>query len=155
MIEFAILLTVLLLLVMGIMDFGFMFTGNEELASAARNGARYASVHPTSWTNAASPASNTIEGMIMNGLGNTKLTNDDSHITIAWLTPSGVACGQYSESSNSFVAQSGQSQSSCVVAGALIKVTVSYTYTPITPYLHAMWPNGVTLTSTATMAEEQ
>src|SRR5579875_284680 len=118
MIEFAVLLSLLLLIVMGIIDFGFIFTDNEELASAARNGARYASVHPTAWSNAASPASNTIEGMIMNGLGNTKLTNDDSHITIAWLTPSGVACGQYSESSNSFVAQSGQSQSSCVVAGA-------------------------------------
>lgn len=155
MIELALTLSILLLVIQGIMDFGFAFSDEIAIANAARNGARYATTHPTAWTNAASPAITTIEGVIMSAGGASSITNDDSHITVAYLTSGGTACGQYSQASNSFVAASGYTQATCVVAGNLIKVTVTYTFNPITPGIHALFSHGMTLTGTATMVEEQ
>jgi Flp pilus assembly pilin Flp len=46
-VEFAIILPILLLLVMGIIQFGFIFNGQITLTSAVREGARYAVVGNT------------------------------------------------------------------------------------------------------------
>ena len=40
---------VLLLLLMGIVDFGLLFSDRLAMSNAARGGARWASKHPTSW----------------------------------------------------------------------------------------------------------
>jgi len=45
--EFALILPVLLLLVLGIVEFGYVFTVYSGLFNAAREGARYGIVHPT------------------------------------------------------------------------------------------------------------
>ncbi|MFQ4149952.1 TadE/TadG family type IV pilus assembly protein [Arthrobacter sp. LAPM80] len=44
-VEFAFILPVLLLLVIGIMEFGFLFNQQISASNAAREGARYAAVH--------------------------------------------------------------------------------------------------------------
>lgn len=44
-VEFAFILPVLLLLIMGIMEFGFLFNQQISASNAAREGARYAAVH--------------------------------------------------------------------------------------------------------------
>jgi len=46
-VEFAIILPILMLLVMGIIQFGFIFNGQITLTSAVREGARYAVVGNT------------------------------------------------------------------------------------------------------------
>lgn len=45
MVEFALVLPVLLLLLLGIIDFGFYFYNDLQLTQAARDAARYASVN--------------------------------------------------------------------------------------------------------------
>lgn len=44
-VEFALVLPVLILLLLGIMEFGRIFAGYLELQNAARDGARYAAIH--------------------------------------------------------------------------------------------------------------
>ncbi len=46
LVEFALGLTILILLILGIVDFSRMAYAKNALASAAREGARYATVHP-------------------------------------------------------------------------------------------------------------
>lgn len=45
LVEFALVLPVLLLLLLGIMEFGLMFSNKLTLVNAAREGARYGAVH--------------------------------------------------------------------------------------------------------------
>lgn len=45
LVEMALILPILLLLLMGIIDFGWIFANQIELQNAARDGARYASVN--------------------------------------------------------------------------------------------------------------
>jgi Flp pilus assembly protein TadG len=152
----AIVLPILLMVMFGIAEFGIFFTQAQAVTIAAHNGARYATVHPTSWSNAASPPANTIQGQILLGETTTSIPNDDSHISIAFQTVSGsnaATCGHYSASSG-FVAASGYSQSTCVVSGSLIQVTITYTYHFMTPGFQNIFPNGLTFSPGASMLEE-
>lgn len=45
MVELALVLPILILLLLGIMEFGRIFAGNLELQNAARDGVRYAAIH--------------------------------------------------------------------------------------------------------------
>lgn len=47
LVEFALVLSVLMLVLMGIFDFGRAFYANSALTNAARDGARYAIIHYT------------------------------------------------------------------------------------------------------------
>jgi len=152
--EFALVLIPLLLCVSGAVDMGFIFSNREAIINAARDGARYATTHPTAWSNAASPAINTIEGQILNDSGSASVSNDDNHISITYLTSTGTRCGNYSVSSNGFVAQTGYTQTTCLVPGSLIQVQVTYQYHILTPLIGQIFSN-VNITSTATMVEEQ
>src|SRR5205814_1973276 len=53
--ELAIVLPLLLMVMFGLVEFGIFFTQAVAVTNAAHNGARYAVVHPTSWSSAASP----------------------------------------------------------------------------------------------------
>ena len=154
-VEMALCLPILLLLVSGTMDFGRMFEQRIAVTNAARDGARYATTHPTAWSNSSTPAINTIEGQILNAGGPGAISNDDSHITIAYLTSSGTQCGSYSASSGAFVPVGSYTQSTCVVPGSFIDVTVTTTYGMITPGMAQLFPSGVAVSSTASMLEEQ
>jgi Flp pilus assembly protein TadG len=152
--EFAIISTVLILMLAGAIEFGMLFGHKIELANGARAGARWAASHSTSWSAAGSPASNSIEGQILAAGGTTQLANDDSHITIEYFDNSGssaVLCGHYSAASNSFVAQTGYTQSTCVTAGALVKVTLTSSYPLLTRSLGASFGSAVTVKSVAAM----
>lgn len=155
MVEVGLVLPFLFLMVAGIIDFGMAFSARVALNNAARNGARYAATHPTSWSNAASPASTTIQGQIIAAEGGARLTNDDSHITISYLTTTGTTCGSYSASSGSFSANTGYTQATCVVPDNTVQVQLTYHYTPITPGLSKLVSGGFTFTTTAEELEEQ
>ena len=98
--EFALVSVVLALFLACSIEFGLLYGHKLELANSARTGARWGAAHSTTWTNAASPASNTIEGQVLAGGGTGGLPNDDSHIVIEYFDTapaSPVLCGKYSQ----------------------------------------------------------
>ena len=156
LVEFALVAMLLLVLVLGIFDFSYLFAGRIEAYQAARVAARFAATHPTAWSAAANPDRTTIEGNLVLTAVPAKVTNDDAHVTISyWLPGAGAAvqCGAWSASSNAFVPQTGYTQSTCVVAGTLIKVHAVYLYTFITPMLARTF-GTLTVTVDASALEE-
>ena len=157
LVELALSSILLLLLLLGIVDFGLLFSDRLAMSNAARGGARWASKHPTSWSNAASPNSNTIEGQVQAAGGVVSIPNDDSHLNITYYDMSSgspVQCGSYSASSGAFVPATGYVQSTCVIPGTMVRVKVNYTYPLLTPLLSALYPGGVAVTATAAFVEE-
>lgn len=156
-VEFAIVSGVLFLLVLGILDFGYLFASRIAATNAARTAARYAATHPTAWTNSTTPASNTIEGQLQLVAVPAVIANDDSHVTISYLLPgsgSATTCGQWSAAANAFVPVNGYTQGTCVVTGSLIQVQATYVYTWITPFLSSYF-QAVSITVLAVELEEQ
>jgi Flp pilus assembly protein TadG len=128
-VEFALVSVVLVLLLAGAIEFGQLYAAKLDLAGAARDGARWASTHPSSWTNAASPASNTIEGQVQGAGGAAAVVpNLDANMLIEYFAYSGgtaAPCGRYSQATNAFVAQGSYTQATCLVPGTLVRVTVT------------------------------
>lgn len=156
MVEFALVSSLLIVFVLGIMDFAYLFSGRLAAYEAVRNAARYAVTHPTAWSNAASPPAASIEGHLVLASAPAQIANDDSHVNIAYYLPgSGTStkCGEYSASSNSFTPVTGYTQATCVLPGTTIQVTATYKYTFVTPLLKATWTN-LTITTTAAAMEE-
>jgi Flp pilus assembly protein TadG len=155
-VEFALVAIVLFVMLFAIFDFGIFFAGRITATNAARSAARYAATHPTSWSNASSPPSNTIQGRLVSGAVPAAISNDDSHVTISYIVPGvgpGSTCGQYSAASNSFVAATGYTQATCVVPGSLVQVHVRYIYTLATPALSALGLNPTSITVDGLAAE--
>lgn len=168
MLELALILPMLLLMVLGLVDFGFVFSDRLAVYNGARDGVRYATTAPTAWSSASTPGLNTIEGEVRNAGGTATIVNDDTHIVISYFTTTGALCGRYSAGTNSFVPQSGYTQATCVIGGNFVQVQASYYYPFITPlpaivnqlFSFAMpagttFPTGVNLVSSSTMVEEQ
>jgi Flp pilus assembly protein TadG len=108
-VEFAIIFPVLLLLVFGIIDFGFGFHAWDASENAAREGARVGAVKPSLFdieTRARSTSSS---------LDQSKLTVDTSCSTDKGVSFHGCPAG------------------TSWVEGDIVKVTVSYVYDYITP----------------------
>ncbi len=156
MVEFALISMLLIIFVLGIMDFAYLFSGRLAAYEAARNAARYAATHPSSWSNASPPAASSIQGHLVLNSAPAAIKNDDAHVTIAYYVPgSGAAtrCGQYSATSGTFTAVGAYTQTTCLIPGTTVQVSATYTYTFITPLLSAAWRN-LTLTTTASAMEE-
>jgi len=135
--ELALVSTVLALIVAGAIEFGLLYGHKLELSNGARAGARWAAAHPTSWSAAASPASNTVEGQVLAAGGTSALSNDDTHLTIEYL--------------DSSAARAGYTQASCVSPGNLVRVTLAQDYPLLTSILGGLFGAAVTLKATATM----
>lgn len=158
LVEFAVVSLILLLLVAGIIDFGTLFSQRLELDNAVRVGARYATENPKLWTSTASPADNTIEGQIIYAGDTREIPNDDAHIAIKYYTYDKVSqtktyCGYYSVTANAYQTVAGIPQTSCVIPGSLIEITVNYDYTLLTPVLQSVFGATVRVQSRATMVE--
>ena len=154
MVEFALVSMLLVLLLGGAVEFGFLYDHKLELSNAARAGARWGATHSSSWSAAASPASNTVEGQVLGAGGTSALPNDDSHVLVEYLDVAGgslVQCGKYSVSSASFVANAGYTQATCVTAGKYVRVTLTNSYPLVTGILGGIAGARVTLQATATM----
>ncbi|MGH7903869.1 MAG: TadE/TadG family type IV pilus assembly protein [Candidatus Dormibacteraceae bacterium] len=159
LVELAISSLFLLLLVMGIVDFGFLYSDRLAISNAAREGARYASLNPTFWSNAATPDSNTIQGEIRLAGGTLDIVNNDSHISIAYYDASSgssaVYCGAYRASTGSFVAAPGYTKTQCTSPGNIVQVSVNTTYPLLTPLLSGLFSGGVNVAATAAFVEHQ
>lgn len=137
----------LIILVMGIVEYGKFLEMQQTIITVVRSGARYASLHPTSWSSASTANGNTIEGVMQAEAGSLNLQNTDAQITVAYYDnagggPNPPICGQYSQVSAAFSPASGYTQATCVKAGSIIKVTISYPYSPVTPVLSAFHFNA-------------
>jgi Flp pilus assembly protein TadG len=145
LVEFAVMAIPMLLLLMGLIDFGFLFEKQVTLTNAARSGGRYASLHPTALSNVASPASNTIQGQIRLAGNNGSLPNDDSHILITFY-PAGstTACGTYSQASNTVIYSGGYTQATCLGVGNSVKIELTNSNQLLTPLISSLYPSGVT-----------
>jgi Flp pilus assembly protein TadG len=154
LVEFALVSIFLALLLGAVIEFGFLFAHKIELVSAARAGARWGAGHSTAWSSAASPASTTIEGQVLAAGGTSTLTNDDSHLAIDYLAVSGsttTVCGHYSAGGGAFVAAGGYTQATCVVAGNLVRVTLTKSFALVTGLLGQVGGAAVTVSSTGSM----
>jgi hypothetical protein len=153
MVEFALVGLMFLVVVLGIMDFGYFYSGKVSATAAIRVAARYGAVHPISWDNSANPSTNSIQGKLKLTAVPAVVVNDDAHVTISYLRPgvlaAGTICGQYSATTNAFVgATGGDNVSNCPIAGNLVSVKVIYNYQWITPMFKAGFQN-VTITGQA------
>jgi Flp pilus assembly protein TadG len=105
-VEFALLVPLLMMLVFGIVDFGYMMNRNTMLANAAREGVRAASLGAT-----ADEVTATVEHAL------TKMDGEVT-VTVSCLKPDGVACSAYSADAAS---------------GGTAAVDVDYDYHWVTP----------------------
>jgi Flp pilus assembly protein TadG len=108
--EFALIVPVLLLLFMGILDFGRAIYGYNTLANAAREGARVAIVDQT--VTAGVPVAAQRAADQSTGLGVDPATDVD----VEYTQPDGTACPNHS-------------------LGCIATVTVRYEFTAITPII--------------------
>jgi Flp pilus assembly protein TadG len=154
LVEFALVSVVLALLLGAVVEFGFLFSHKLELTNAARSGARWASLHSSTWSANASPDSNTIEGQVRAAGGTSLLPNDDAHLAIEYINVSGSSqtlCGHYSAAGAAFVAAGGYSQATCVIPGNLVRVTLTNSYSLVTGLLGGGVGSSVTLKAVAVM----
>jgi Flp pilus assembly protein TadG len=145
---------ILALLLGAVVEFGFLFSHKLELTNAARSGARWASLHSTTWSANANPDSNTIEGQVRAAGGTSLLPNDDSHVVIEYFNVTGATntlCGHYSAAGAAFVAAGGYSQATCVIPGNLVRVTLTNSYTLMTGLLGGGVGAAVTVKAIAVM----
>jgi Flp pilus assembly protein TadG len=146
MVEFSISILVLMIIFLGIMDFGYLFSGYVSAHNAVRGAARFAATHPSAWTNVANPPDKTtIEGNLKLTAVPAVIPNDDSHVTINYIVPTtgsttGVQCGHYLPSTG-YVADNGYAQPDCVAAGHLVQIKATYIYVFMTPMLSKAFSN--------------
>lgn len=131
LVEFALILPVLVLILMGVFDFGRAFFAYNAISNGAREGARYGVIHPTRRDSdglAPYDEENTIEEK---AAAQTFILDMDE-IDIQVTFPSGTD-----------------------QRGDPITVTVTYDFRAITPLIGDIIGNPLTLQSSATMIIEQ
>lgn len=148
-VELALVAPVFLLLIMSILGFGLLFENKIALDNSVRSSARYASSHPDSWSN--------IVAKVQKSGGTTSISTSNISITYATIGSSGTStCGTYS--SGSFTATSG-TEKSCLIQGDLVTIQAATTYTIPVPIISRLvslfYPNGVPISSTSSMWEDQ
>ncbi|HEX4755411.1 MAG TPA: TadE/TadG family type IV pilus assembly protein [Candidatus Dormibacteraeota bacterium] len=156
MLEFALIMPFFLVLAVGAVDFGNYYELRVTAVNALRDGARYGTTHPTAWSNAATAATNSIEGLIQAEGGDPTIVNDDSHMLIAYYDTSTspfTECGYYVATSNSFAALSTYTQATCVKAGNEIRVQITDSFRPLVPLANYL-PAVNTLVLTYSMLED-
>jgi Flp pilus assembly protein TadG len=153
MVEFALVGFMFFVVVLGVMDFGYFYSGKVSATAAIRVAARYGAVHPVAWDNASNPSPNSIQGKLKLTAVPAIINNNDAHVTISYLRPgtlaAGTICGQYSAATNAFVGATGSDNvGNCPIAGNLVEVNAIYNYQWITPMLKAAFSN-LTITGQA------
>ncbi len=115
--EFAIVLPVLVLLLLGIVDFGVVMGAQTQISNAAREGARAGALTGV-YTQAENAAKNAIASM-------PGATDSGTSVTITCTQTSGATCSLIDSTSDT---------------GSTIKVSIAYVHTWISPVLLGMSP---------------
>ena len=125
LVEFAIIAVFLFPVAIGFFDLGRAVYTNNSLASAARQGARYASVHCAYQIG---PAYTTTD--ITNWIQKQGWTLDPNKLQVSVTPGAGTQCAQ---------------------PGTPVTVTLRYLYVPVTPGVSKLAGSGVSLTGSATI----
>lgn len=135
LIEFALIIPVLLALVIGIMEFGWLVKNNLTVANAAREGARVASLgKPTT----------EVLTRIQNSTKPLSVSAPDGSVDMKWSDNNGA-----DNYPNTVSDSAGQNS---VVSGKLIKITVRSKFKPLTGFFPFL--NNRTMSAYATMRRE-
>jgi Flp pilus assembly protein TadG len=126
-VEFALIVPMLLLLVFGIIEFGFMLQRDTVVGNASRDGARVASLDGT-YAEILSSITTELAG---EGIST---TSPSTVIKIDCKKPDGTACNATSTTYNTLAE-----------AGATATVKVTYTYSWITPLVGQIFGDDTTL----------
>ena len=126
-VEFFLVVPVFLLLVFGVVDFGWMINHDTMVNNASREGARLGALDPVTAD---------ITATVLQDSG----TLDPSKITVrvTCLKPGGVSCATMADATS----------------GGTVIVTVNYTHSWITPVGSTIMPGGITLSKTTQMRIE-
>jgi Flp pilus assembly protein TadG len=160
MVELALVAPMLIVLILGIVDFGGFLQAQQNVITITRSGARYASLHPDVShlsTSDTAPATS-VQGLMQAEAG-TNYTLPNSDIVVDYYDNSasspGTLCGEFTHAGG-YVGKNGYASSGATCleqAGQtprLLKVTVTFTYTSIFPVL-AVFHLPVTITQTCWM----
>lgn len=152
-VETAIILPFLFMLLFGIIEFGVLYVHQIALENSAQTAARYAVSFPTKWSDAEPAPVNSIQGQAENEAKSLPgFVNSPQSISVKYLgpSPSFSSCG----TNNTYkTGNSPAIDSTCTQPGNMIQVTVGYTYTFLSPYLTAVYTNGIRISATAIMQE--
>ena len=127
-VEFALLVPFLLMMLFGVIDFGYMLNRDTTINNAAREGVRTASVGGTSAEVVA-----TVNSYLP------ALTGNSLTITVSCLTPAGVACSSFDTGAAS---------------GGTAVVTVAYAHKWVTPVGGMFGSDTINLVKTSRMRIE-
>jgi Flp pilus assembly protein TadG len=146
--EFAMILPLLTLILLGVVDFGRVFYYWTSIANAAREGARYGSTHPTQVTTACKPDPNNLKYRVKQEAGTT-MTITDTNIKVYWVdATTGVTTDAANCSPLPADRRIYQNPNS-------VRVDVYYDFNAITPLISNFWGGGnLRIASSAAMVIE-
>jgi Flp pilus assembly protein TadG len=131
-VEFALVSGLLILLLFGIVDFGWMINRDTMINNASREGAREASLNPTV---------DDVRDTVMASLS-TLSDMDENDITVTCRKPANAACNMSA------------TDATAPASGDVAIVSVAYTHTWVTPVTPAFFGPDVVLTKTTEMRIE-
>lgn len=163
LVEFSLIVTLLLVLILGVIDISWLFTTRTQDYQAVRAAARYAATHPDAWDWHNPAVAHTIESTLQSDLNTVNLPNQDivsdgPGIAIQYFVISNgnlILCGHYSAAAHAFIPAPNYTQASCLLPGTMIQVTATYTYSFLSPAIIVSDPGpGVNISAVALALEE-
>jgi Flp pilus assembly protein TadG len=146
--EFALILPVLALILLGVVDFGRVFYYWTSMANAAREGARYAITHPTATTSTCKADPSNVKYRVKQEAGTT-MQLADANIAVFWVD---TATGTATDAANCNPLPGDQRIYQNPNA---IRVDVNYDFRAITPVISNFWGGGaLRIVSSSTMVIE-
>ena len=134
-VEFALIVPLLLLVVFGIFEFGYMLNRDTIISNASRDGARVASLNGTGAE---------IRSAITTELAASGIVTTPSKIKIDCKLPDDSPCNATSDATYTSLAE----------PGSTAIISVSYTYNWITPLIGSVFGGDVELSQTTQMRVE-
>jgi Flp pilus assembly protein TadG len=152
-VEFALLAPVLVLLVVGLIDFGGYMSTRQALINAARNGAVFAATNPSTTSALATAPVATIQGQVQAEDGSSGLSiPNNASLLITYTSATNVVCATY-DAIGGLAFLNSYLLGTCMVPGTLIEVKVTYAYTPLTPIVGSVFSAPLTIIAKASYPE--
>jgi len=147
--EFALILPVLMLILLGVVDFGRVFYYWTSIANAAREGARYGITHPTAITPTCKADPSNIKYRVKQEAGTTVVLADPN-IAVYWVDATTGVRTDAAANCNPLPGDQRIYQNPNA-----LRVDVSYDFRAITPLISNFWGGGaLRIVSSSTMVIE-